>query len=108
MKHNIDEQRLLVKAKRKVRRVQIFYLHLAFYIIVVALLLFNLYIIEEGPYKNNIIALNLSILVAWTVFIIIHGLNVFKEKRIFKKSWEDKKVQEFLEKENDVKTTTWE
>ena len=107
MKNSVDEEQLLIKAQRKVRQVQIFYLHLALYVIVVALLLYNFYILEEGPYKNNIIALNLSVLVAWSVFIIIHGLNVFKGKQIFKKSWEDKKIKEFL-KDDEVETTTWE
>ena len=81
MKQEIEKQQLR-KAKDKVRKVKIFYIHLAGYIIAVALLLYNLYIVV-GPYKNNIISLNLSILVAWTVFIIIHGINVFKEKQIY-------------------------
>ncbi|WP_299123855.1 2TM domain-containing protein [uncultured Winogradskyella sp.] len=108
MKNNIDEEQLLAKAKQKVKQVQIFYLHLVLYAIVVGLLLYNFYIIEEGPYKNNIIALNLSVLVVWTVFIIIHRINVFNGRKIFKKSWEEKKIQEFLEDENETETTTWE
>ena len=108
MNKNIDEQQLFIKAQKRVRRLWVFYIHLAAYIISVALILYNFYIIEEGPYKNNIISLNLSILVAWSVFIIIHGLNIFKENKIFKKSWEDRKTEEFLEKKDEVKTTFWE
>ena len=105
MKQEIEKQQLR-KAKDKVRKVKIFYIHLAGYIITVALLLYNLYIVV-GPYKNNIISLNLSILVAWTVFIIIHGINVFKEKQIFRKSWEDKKTKDFLNNKEE-ETTFWE
>ncbi|NRD23938.1 2TM domain-containing protein [Winogradskyella litoriviva] len=105
MKQEIEKQQLR-KAKDKVRKVKIFYIHLAGYIIAVALLLYNLYIVV-GPYKNNIISLNLSILVAWTVFIIIHGINVFKEKQIFRKSWEDKKTKDFLNNKEE-ETTFWE
>jgi hypothetical protein len=108
MKNKIDEEQLFIKAQQRVRMLWIFYIHLAAYIISVALILYNFYIIEEGPYKNNIISLNLSILVAWTVFIIIHGLNVFKEKKIFKKSWEDRKTEEFLKEKDELKTTFWE
>ena len=108
MKKNIDEQQLFIRAQKRVRRLWIFYIHLASYIISVALILYNFYIIEEGPYKNNIISLNLSILVAWSVFVIIHGLNIFKEKKIFKKSWEDRKTEEFLKETNEVKTIFWE
>ena len=57
---NLKEEQLRVNVKMKVRRIKIFYLHLALYIISTALILYNFYIIEEGPYKDNIISLNLS------------------------------------------------
>ncbi|WP_299112837.1 2TM domain-containing protein [uncultured Winogradskyella sp.] len=104
---NKDEKQLLVNAQNKVRRIKIFYLHLVFYIIGIALILYNFYIIEDGPYKNNIISLNLSIIVGWSVFIIIHGLNTFKEKAIFKRSWEERKIKEFT-KEEDSEKKLWE
>lgn len=93
-------------AEKKVRKLKVFYLHLVGYFIGSALLLYNLYIVT-GPYKNNIISLNLSILFVWTIFIIIHGLIVFKRRQIFKKSWEDKKTEQFL-KEKEEETTFWE
>ncbi|WP_178987900.1 2TM domain-containing protein [Winogradskyella schleiferi] len=101
-----DERQCLENAKKKVRRLRLFYIHLAAYFVFVALLLYNLYIVS-GPYKDNIISLNLSIIGVWTVIIIVHGFKIFNEKRMFKKSWEDKKVEKFL-KEKDEKTTFWE
>ena len=101
------EEQLVVNAKKKVRKVKFFYLHLVFFIIGIALILYNFYIIEEGPYKNNIISLNLSVIVVWTVFVIIHGLNTFKEKTIFNRNWEDKKIKEFT-KEEKTEKTMWE
>ena len=103
---NNDNQRLQ-EAKRNVRRLKIFYIHLVGYIVLVALLCYNLYIVE-GPYKNNIISLNLSILVSWTVFILLHAWRVFKERKIFKKSWEDKKIASYLEKDEIEETKMWE
>ncbi len=107
MKIKKEDKELFIKAQIKVRRIRMFYLHFALYIIVVALLMYNFYIVA-GPYKNNIISLNLSVLVAWTVFIIVHGLTVFKGKQIFNKSWEDKKIKKFLNEEEDVERTFWE
>lgn len=107
MKKEIDEKQHVIKAKKRVRGVFLFYVHLAGYIVLVALLLCNLYIVE-GPYKNNIISLNLSVIVAWSVFISIHGLNIFKGKQIFKKSWEDRKTEGFLKAKEEEKTTFWE
>ncbi|WP_179352586.1 2TM domain-containing protein [Winogradskyella vidalii] len=101
-----DKHQQLKKAKETLRRIKLFYIHLAGYIVVIALLLYNLYIVA-GPYKNNIISLNLSVIVVWTVFIIIHGLNVFKDKQIFKKSWKDKKTEQFLKNKKE-ETTFWE
>lgn len=108
MKKQINEEQLRINAKRKIKQIQIFYLHLVLYLIVMALIFYNFYIIEEGHYKNNIMALNFSVIVVWSVFITLHGLVVFKGKQIFKKRWEDEKIKEFLEKEEAVKTTFWE
>ncbi|WP_047547797.1 2TM domain-containing protein [Psychroserpens sp. Hel_I_66] len=105
---NSDKQKAkqIQKAKNQVRKIKIFYFHLALYLVVVALILFNFYIIEEGPYKNNVTALNVSVLVLWTFAIFIHGWRIFKGRFIFKKSWEDRKIEQILNKEEE--TTFWE
>lgn len=108
MKNEIDENQRLINAKKNVRRIKLFYIHLAGYMVMTALILYNFYIIEEGPYKNNIISLNLSIIVVWSVFIVIQGLVVFKGKHIFKKSWEDRKTEDFLKAKEEEKATFWE
>ena len=108
MKSETDKEDHFIKAEQKVRKLWWFYIHLVGYFVVVALILLNFYVIEEGPYKNNIISLNLSVLVAWTVIIIIHGVKIFKGKQIFKKSWEDKKIDGFLKEETEEETTFWE
>lgn len=104
--HNTEEQKLL-KVKKHLRQVKLFYIHFAGYLVVLALLLYNLYIVE-GEYKNNIISLNLSVLVLWTVAILWHALKVFKERKVFKKSWEDKKIASYLEKDDAEETKMWE
>ena len=44
---------------------------------------------------------------AWTVFILVHRLNVFKGQQIFKKSWGDKKMDSFLNEKDEVETKFW-
>lgn len=106
MTSNINKQDSYKRAKDRVRKIMMFYIHLAGYVIVVALLLWNFYVIEEGNiYKDNIMALNLITLVVWTIFILIHAIVVFRPKLIFKKSWEQKKMRKFIENENN---TRWE
>ena len=107
MKKDIDEKQLYLNAERKVRRIQIFYLHLFLFIIGVSLIIYNFYIME-GPYTQAITGLNISTLVFWTVVICIHAWSVFKGRLMFKKSWEDKKIEEILQKDKEVETTHWE
>ena len=106
MSTNTDNKEIYKRAKDRVRKIKVFYIHLAGYLVVVGLILWNFYVIEEGnSYKDNIMALNFSTLAAWTVFILIHAIVVFKPKLFFRKSWERKKMKEFLENEN---TSRWE
>lgn len=107
MNQKIDNDKQYQQAKKQLKRIQLFYIHLAGYLILVALILLNFYVMEEGPYTSAITALNLSVLVGWTVFIGLHAWRVFKEKKVFKKEWEEKKIEEFL-KDNDEETTLWE
>ena len=53
------EKQLLLIAKKQVHRIKIFYIHLALYIIVVGLIALNFYVMVEGPYTDNIRALNI-------------------------------------------------
>lgn len=110
MKTQNDEEKLLMRAKDKLRKLKIFYIHLALYIVVVALIALNFYVLEEGPYAANITALNIIVLVLWTAFIGIHAWSVFKGRFLFKKSWEDKKIEKILEKKEKDKeeATIWE
>ena len=107
MTKKIDEKQLYLNAQQKVRRLRIFYLHLMLFIIGVSLILYNFFIME-GPYTQVITGLNISVLVFWTVVIIIHAWSVFKGRLMFKKSWEDKKVEEILRKEKEEETRRWE
>ena len=50
-----DEKELFLKAQKRVRQIKIFYWHLALYLIVMALILLNFYVMEEGPYVKPII-----------------------------------------------------
>ncbi|MCR8668512.1 2TM domain-containing protein [Aestuariibaculum sp. M13] len=91
-------QEAFLKAEKKVYNLKVFYIHLVGYFILVALLVYNLYIMH-GPYKDFFFWFDIIVLVAWTVFISIHGRHVFRGEIIFKKNWEERKIKEFLEKD---------
>lgn len=107
MKSEQDKKELYIKAQNKVKNIKIFYYHLVGYFIVVALLSYNLYIIDENnPYADFFKWFNTIIMIAWTIFIIIHGWQVFKGRIWFKKSWEEKKLNQYMEQNNSK--TNWE
>ena len=103
-----NEKESLLRAKKKVRQIQIFYIHLVGYLIVVGLLLYNFYIMEEGPHTKAIVWINTSTMIGWTIFIIIHWWRVFKGRFLFKKEWEDRKIKEYLNKDTKEEKTMWE
>ena len=107
MKPSNHKDKLLEEAQRHVRRLKLFYLHLALYVIAMALIAYNFVIIEDVPQKDNIISLNLSVVVVWTILISIHGFIVFKERKMFSKTWEDQKMKQFSEAD-ETETQLWE
>lgn len=109
MQTNQHQNEQYIKAKNKVRQIKLFYIHFAGYIILVLLLLYNLYILDENnEYADFFTWFNSIIILAWTIFIIMHWWPIFKGKIWFKRSWEDKKIDEFLEKDDKEETTIWE
>ena len=107
MKTPQEQKVSFLKAKEKVRHLKLFYLHLVGYIILVTLLLYNLYIIDENnKYANFFTWFNTIMIISWTIFIGIHAWNVFKGRLFFKKSWEDRKLKEYMDNENN--TNLWE
>lgn len=109
MKTDKEKDHVYFKAKERVKHVKIFYMHLVGYFIAVGLMLYNIYILEEhNPYANFFLWFNSIMILAWTVFIILHGRWALKGKTFFSKRWENKKTQEFLEKNKGDETTFWE
>jgi len=101
MSNNNTKEKQYIEAKKKVYRLKIFYIHLLGYIVLVSLIAYNLIIIEEGPYKNNILLINWSTIIIWGIAIIIHAWTTFKGRFLFTKRWEERKVKEFLNEENE-------
>ncbi|WP_298534587.1 2TM domain-containing protein [uncultured Algibacter sp.] len=94
-----------IRAKKRVKKLKIFYFHLIGYIVSVVLLCYNLWIVA-GPYKDFFIWFNIIIMIAWGIIMVFHALHVFKGKSFFTKNWEEKKVREYMNEK--TKTTKWE
>lgn len=101
MKTPLEQKESLLRAKQKVKNLKLFYIHLVGYLILVLMLLYNLYIIDENnTYADFFTWFNTIMILSWTVFIALHAWNVFKGRLFFKKNWEERKLKEYLDNEN--------
>ncbi len=101
--YNPDERYNL--AYKRVKRIKGFYFHLMVYLI------FNGFIIiansNESIPGNHIFWSweNFSTALFWGIGLLAHGLSVFGRNIFFGQNWEEKKIKEFMDKEN---KKTWE
>ena len=98
------DERYEIAAKR-VKRIKGFYVHLLVYILV------NIFIIA-GNFMNN--SNNDPLFWSWQTFstalfwgigLVAHGLSVFGKNLFFSSNWEEKKIQELMDKD---KSQKWE
>lgn len=81
-------------AQKRVKELREFYEHLSVYVLSTPIVIIvNLMTSPEYLWF-------IWCVVGWGMAIVLHGLKVFSFPPFFNKKWEDKKIQEFLEKEN--------
>ncbi len=91
-------------AQKKVRALRSFYLHLIFYLMVLAIT------VIFTPFSNRLVDENVyvwlvsTVFVTWVIALLIQGWCVLGGRILFKKSWEDRKIEEFMKEEEQ----TWE
>ena len=96
MENNIDEIRYL-EAKKRVKEIKGFYVHLLVYICVNALIIFlNFRDLEPG--ESYFRWSNFLTLIFWGIGLAAHALGVFLPNYILGKNWEEKKIRELMEK----------
>ncbi|NRD23937.1 2TM domain-containing protein [Winogradskyella litoriviva] len=85
-----------LRAKKKVDAIVGFYWHLAVYIVVniflIILIGVNAGFSGFGPYATAVF---------WGIGLVFHFLGVFGPNFLFNKEWENKKIQEFMEKDKE-------
>lgn len=94
----INDQRYY-QAKKRVEEIKGFYGHLASFILV------NIFL-----FVLNIVTSPNELWFFWPTFgwgigLLFHGMKVFGYSPFFNKKWENQKIKEFMEKENQKKQT---
>ncbi len=94
-----SEQEKLEKAKKRLEQIKGFYVHATAYTLVNLFLLLS----AIGLFSNGFLNLHMpdwahfTTPFFWGIGLFFHGLNTFKSGLL--KNWEDRKIKEYLEKE---------
>lgn len=96
---SIDQEKL-ERAKKKVKDIKGFYTHLTVYLLVNLFL----FLVQMGLFSGNIrIGMPdwgyFTTPFFWGIGLFFHGLHVFKDQFTIFKSWEQRKIREFMERE---------
>ncbi|QBN20201.1 2TM domain-containing protein [Flavobacterium nackdongense] len=99
MENQYLEEERYYNARKRVEEIKGFYGNLIAYVTVnVGLLVINL--VTSPAYLWF-----LWPLLWWGIGVVIHGLKVFNYMPFFNKDWEEKKIKEFMDKEEQSKNT---
>lgn len=99
------------RARKKVKDIKGFYTHLTVYLLVNA----GIILLRMGIFQGGLVNLEVP---DWTYFttpffwgigLAFHGLYVFQHKFSFFKRWEERKIKEYMDKDDEEfrKTDKW-
>ena len=86
-----DEQ--YERAKKRVEELKGFYSHLIVYIVIITFLAVVNFFTTPGLWWFLFVAF------FWGIGLVAHALSVFSRRGLFTKEWEDRKIKEYIEKE---------
>ncbi len=86
-------------AFKRVKRIKGFYVHLLVYVFVNAVIIFSNYYgnSNEDPFSWSLQTFSTAFF--WGIGLVAHGLSVFGRNLFFGQNWEEKKIQELMDKE---------
>ncbi|MCW8980404.1 MAG: 2TM domain-containing protein [Altibacter sp.] len=99
------------KAQKKVKELKGFYSHLTVYIVINLVLLgLQLLVFQNGTLGFEVPRWSMfTTPFFWGIGLTFHGLYVFQDRFRFFKNWEERKIREYMEKDEEEmnKTNTW-
>jgi hypothetical protein len=99
MENNYQNEERYFAAKKRVKEIKGFYGNLTSYIFVnIGFLVLNLLTSPNHLWFY-------WPMLGWGIGVIIHGMKVFNYLPFLDKEWEEKKIKEFMEKEEETKNT---
>lgn len=90
--NNKDDIKYL-QAKKRVKQIKGFYVHLTVYVLVNLFLIVAKFLKNEEYESGNFWGMGL-----WGVGLAVHGLSVFLPGFLFGNDWEERKIREIMDK----------
>ena len=97
MENDYQEEERYYQAQKRVKDIKGFYVHLTVY------LLSNPIIIVVNLLTSPDFLYFLICLFGWGIPLALHGMLAFNYPTFFNKEWEERKIKELMEKENNSK-----
>lgn len=94
---NLEEQKY-IRAKKKVKAIKGFYIHLTVYIIINLFLIIT-YVIAGFGWKIFWQWQTYNTAIFWGIGIAFHAFNVFGMNFLLGSNWEERKIKEIMSKE---------
>lgn len=104
--YQTPEERRIEQARERVQKIKKYYGHLFIYVVGIVVYVSKTYF---GAPLNffPIRYLNEFVMWCWTFFIVIQTLKILFAEKLFGTNWEERKINEILEKDNQSKNR-WE
>ncbi|WP_340202602.1 2TM domain-containing protein [Ascidiimonas sp. W6] len=88
------------EARERVKRLKGFYIHLAVFVVINSFILVNVYVRTLYNDETFWQISTFFTLIFWGIGLVFHAFGVFAKELIFTKEWEQRKLKEFMDKEN--------
>jgi len=88
------------RAKKRVEEVKGFYIHLTIYIVINAFILVNIFLRTDDFWQWP----HFVTLFGWGLGVAFHASKVFGMNPLFGKSWEERQIQKYIEKDKKDRT----
>ncbi len=102
METNHTQEDNYLRAKKRVKELKGFYIHLAIYLVInsfisVNIIISNIYENGESFYEAFWHFGTFAVWLFWGIGLAIHGFTVFGLPFLFGKDWEERKIKKYME-----------
>ena len=96
MENQFQKDERYYAAQKRVKSIKGFYIHFTVYVFVNIFLCIQIYLSSKNEFWRWE---SFTVVLSWGIGILAHGTSVFGSNLLFGKNWEDRKIQELMEKD---------